>query len=316
MRVVGNERTFFGEGPFWDHDNQCLYRVDITNKRIISVNLITEEEKTFEFPEPVTSMVKYSKDELIITMKDGLYLFHTKDETLEAFVKPEGLNEKLLLNDAKCDPEGRLWVGSVNDDFKLYKEHIISEFIGGNATLYKVDTNLDVQPMKDKVTVSNGMDWDRERNFYYYVDSATEGISRFDYDPKTGKLSNEEVVYKFNELDGFPDGMTIDQEGMLWVALFKSGQVAKKNPSNGIIAKINPFEKKWVDSITVPTTHVTSCAFGGEDLSTLFISTAIDLLPEEERKKQPLAGRLFAVDLDVGGYAPNVFRSNVTFNRR
>ncbi|WP_227937797.1 SMP-30/gluconolactonase/LRE family protein [Alkalihalobacillus deserti] len=308
VRVVGKELTIFGEGPFWDQDNQCLFRVDVAKKKIIATDLTTEEEKFYHFPEPVTSMVKYSKDELIVVMKDGLYLFNMDEETLQPFIKPNGLNEKLLLNDAKCDSRGRLWVGSVNDDFKLFKEEIISEFTGGNALLYRVDTNLDIHKAKDMITVSNGLDWDRERNILYYVDSATQGIARFDYDPDTGKIENEENVYTFEQLEGFPDGMTIDREGMLWVALFKSGKVGKQNPTGGMVAKIDPFKKQWIDTITLPTTHVTSCTFGGENLNTLFITTALELLPEEERAKQPLAGRLFAVDLKVGGYAPVAFR--------
>src|SRR5699024_9442720 len=117
-------------------------------------------------------------------------------------------------------------------------------------------------------------------------------------DPETGQISNEENVYRFEESDGLPDGMTIDQEGMLWVALFKGGAVAK----------IDPFQKKWVNSITLPTATVTSCAFGGEDLRTLFMTTALEPLNESERNQQPAAGCLFSVKLEVGGYKTNSFQ--------
>ncbi len=270
-------------------------------QNIKSGYIIPNQDASYQLQKSPMSLAKYSKDELIVIMKDGIYLFNLKQEILKELLKPKELNEKLLLNDAKCDPQGRLWVGSVNDDFRLFKESkdpLQTEFHGQIASLYRIEKSLDIKIAKDKVTLSNGLDWDPIRNIMYYIDSANQEVVQFDYDPETGQLCNEESVYRFEESDGLPDGMTIDQEGMLWIALFKGGTVAK----------IDPFQKKWIDSITLPTTTVSSCAFGGEDLQTLFITTALEPLNESERNQQPTAGCLFSVELNVGGYKTNTLK--------
>lgn len=301
--VLPNEhvRATFGEGPLWDDENQRLFWVDNAENKIRAYYPKTNQDTSYQLQKSPMSLVKYLKDELIVIMKDGFYLYNLKQETLKELLKPKDLNGKLLLNDAKCDPQGRLWAGSVNDDFRLYKESqdsLQTEFHGQIASLYRIEKNLDIKVAKDKVTLSNGLDWDPIRNIMYYIDSANQEVVQFDYDPKTGEISNEEIVYRFEESDGLPDGMTIDQEGMLWVALFKGG----------VVAKIDPFQKKWVDSITLPTTNVTSCTFGGEELRTLFITTAAEPLSEIERIQQPTAGCLFSAELEVGGYQTNIFQ--------
>jgi len=304
--ILPNERVgaTFGEGPLWDDDNQCLFWVDNAKNKIRAYDPKTDQDTSYQLSKSPMSLIKYSKNELIVVMKDGIYLYHLKQETLTKILIPNGLNEKLLLNDAKCDPQGRLWVGSVNDDFRLFKESQDStqtEFHGQIAILYRVEKNLDIKVAKRNVTLSNGLDWDPNRNIMYYIDSANQEVVQFNYDQETGQISNEESVYRFEESDGLPDGMTIDQEGMLWVALFKGG----------VVAKIDPFQNKWVDSITLPTTTVSSCAFGGEDLRTLFMTTALEPLDESERNQQPTAGCLFAIELEVGGYQTNTFQGNL-----
>ncbi|WP_085994168.1 SMP-30/gluconolactonase/LRE family protein [Oceanobacillus senegalensis] len=303
--VLPNEhvRATFGEGPLWDDENECLFWVDNAENKIRAYCPKTNQDTFYQLQKSPMSLAKYSKDKLIVIMRDGFYLYHLKQETLKELLKPKDLNEKLLLNDAKCDPQGRLWAGSVNDDFRLYKESqdsLQTEFHGQIASLYRIE-NLDIKTMKDNITLSNGLDWDPIRNIMYFIDSANQEVVQFDYDTKTGEISNEEVVYRFEESDGLPDGMTIDQEGMLWIALFKGGTVAK----------IDPFRKKWIDSITVPTNNVTSCAFGGEELRTLFITTSAEPLSEIERVQQPTAGCLFSAELEVGGYKTTRFRGDL-----
>src|SRR5699024_6238716 len=165
----------------------------------------TEQDTFYPLPQIPMAIAKYSKDELIIIMRDGFYLYHLKQRTMKELIKPEGLNEKLLLNDAKCDPQGRLGAGSVNDDFRLFKESqdsLQTEFYGQIACLYRVEKNLDIKVAKGKVTLSNGLDWDPIRKIMYYIDSANQKVVQFDYDPETGHISNEEGVYRFEESDG------------------------------------------------------------------------------------------------------------------
>lgn len=312
--VRGKAKVIFGEGPLWDYDKGCLYWVDLDQKQLLSYNPRNEQHIKYQLPAMANGVVKYTEDELILLMTDGLYLFNLKDETITPLLKPEGLNERILLNDGKCDPEGRIWAGSADIRFRDVKEsedHEAHEFTDKLSCLYRIDKNLNTEILKDQLVISNGLDWDPDRNIFYHVDSAAQSIYKYDYDPESGGILNQEIVYTFEDLDGFPDGMTIDKEGMLFVALFKAGPVASVTPKHGVIAKIDPLSKKWVDSIIVPTSHVTSCCFGGEDLKTLFITTALAPLPESERAEQPLAGRLFSVDLEVGGYKATPYKKQV-----
>lgn len=296
-------QSTFAEGPLWDDENQSLFWIDNVENKIRAYYPQTNQYTFYQIEKSPMSLAKYSQNELIVIMKDGFYLYNLEKETLKEIFKPMDLNNKILLNDAKCDPQGRLWAGTVNDDFRLFKESQDStqtEFHGQIAKLYRVERNFsNIETAKEKVTLSNGLDWDPVRNIMYYIDSANQSVSQFNYDSKTGHISNEETVYTFKESDGLPDGMTIDQQGMLYVALFKGG----------VIAKIDPFQKKWIDSITLPTSTVTSCAFGGENLKTLFMITALAPLNEYERHQEPTAGHMFSVDLEVGGYKTNVFRT-------
>ena len=309
--IRGKVKAVFGEGPLWDPDRQCLHWVDVAEKKILSYYPDTEENKSYAMPQVVSAMVKYSRDELLILMGGNVYLFHLEHESLQLFRSLDelGLSDRLLTNDGKCDPNGRFWFGSVDDGFRVHSENDATfdqEYSERIASLYRLDSDLNLTTVISGLAISNGMDWDRERNIMYYIDSVTRGIMQFQYDPETGQISDRQMVYQFEMMNGFPDGMTIDREGMLWVALFKSGQVARRTPSHGIVAKIDPIRKKWTDSIIVPVSHVTSCAFGGKDMSTLFITTGI--VPHSN-ETQPGAGGLFSVDLPVGGYPPVTFKN-------
>jgi len=314
LEKVAHQISVFGEGPLWDVDEEMVLWVDLYSVKLLTYSYKTGEEKAYQLPSPATSIIKYSKNKYLLVMSRQINIFDLEDETLKELVSFKFMNQELLLNDAKLDDKGRIWVGSVDINFKEFKENketFQQEFTDRKAALYRIDTDLTIHQVKEDIALSNGLDWDQERNSMYHVDSATQSIFKYDYDSPSGELTNLEVVYKFNVLDGFPDGMTIDSEGMLWVALFKPGTVAQVSPSNGVIAKIDPFKKEWIDSIIVPTTHVTSCAFGGNKLKTLFITTAAEPLSESERLQQPQAGKLFSVELEVEGYPQRNFKGNL-----
>ncbi len=124
------------------------------------------------------------------------------------------------------------------------------------ASLYRLDLDGSLAKIKDQVSTSNGLDWDRERNLMYYIDTPTQEIVRYSYDPESGDVSNPEPVYRFDQSDGLPDGMTIDQNGMLWVALFGGDRVVH----------IDPFQKKKSIQSACRPNMSRLCAFGGRDL--------------------------------------------------
>ncbi|MFQ3709168.1 SMP-30/gluconolactonase/LRE family protein [Staphylococcus equorum] len=134
-------QSTFAEGPLWDDENQSLFWIDNVENKIRAYYPQTNQYTFYQLEKSPMSLAKYSQNELIVIMKDGFYLYDLEKETLKEIFKPIDLNNKILLNDAKCDPQGRLWAGTVNDDFRLFKESQDStqtEFHGQIAKLYRV----------------------------------------------------------------------------------------------------------------------------------------------------------------------------------
>ena len=184
-------------------------------------------------------------------------------------------------NDGKCDPAGRFWAGTMAYDQTE-----------GAAALYCLESDLTVRKMIDKVTISNGLVWTADAKYFYYIDTPTNEVSVFDYDVDTGDIANRKTAIKIEENLGHPDGMSIDEEDMVWIAHWGGGRVTRWNPKTG----------KLVETIKVPQASlVTSCALGGPNLDELFITTASVNLNAEQKKLQPLAGSIFWIQLDVKG---------------
>ena len=155
-----------------------------------------------------------------------------------------------------------------------------------------MDTDLSVRTVLSGVTLSNGLVWTQDEKTMYYIDSGTSQVEAFDYDRECGTISNRRSIVEIPADEGILDGMTIDANGNLWVAVYRAGEVRCWAPSNG----------ELLDTVEVPgAKQVTSCAFGGRDLDELYITTASDGLTDEERKEQPLAGSLFRVKPGVAG---------------
>ena len=147
------------------------------------------------------------------------------------------------------------------------------------------------------IGISNGLAWDEAGTTFYYIDTPTKVIRAYDYDLATGAISRERVVVRIADDAGSPDGMTIDQDGMLWVAQYGGWAVRRYNPKTG----------KEINKIDLPCANVTCCTFGGEKLNTLYITTARQGLSKDELKNQPHAGGVFAVEVQTQGYLPHKF---------
>jgi sugar lactone lactonase YvrE len=281
------EKAILGEGPYWDHDERKLYWVDILRNSLHIFDPLTKKSNRLEFPNHVCAIAKKGTDELILALKDGIYFYNLKTGELTIAAKPNHeLDDENRFNDGKCDPQGRFWVGTMNMNGKKHQ---------GELFCFLRDGTL--QTVLKGVSISNGMAWDETRNKMYYIDTPTQQIVSYDFDYATGEISNKDTVYTFDLNDGSPDGMTIDSQGMLWVALWGGGKVAN----------VDPLTKEWLSSIEVPASLVTSCVFGGENLQTLYITTARIGLSEEELAVQPFAGGVFSIQLDVKGTPCNSF---------
>lgn len=277
-----------GEGAVWNYKTQELYWVDIEGKALHIYNPKTKVNKTFPTPSRIGTVVPYTLTEAVVALEDGIYKLHLETGELSLVSDVEAQQTENRFNDGKCDPLGNLWVGSMH--LEQTKPH---------ASLYKIDEKGVAAKMVDSVTISNGIVWTSDAKTMYYIDTPTSKIMGYDFDINTGTISNERVAVEVSLEDGFPDGMTIDSEDMLWVGLWNGNAVARYNPNTG----------ELIRKIEVPAHNVTSCAFGGENLDILFITTAsVDMTPEEQ-KALPLSGSVFKVIPGVKGVKASFFGS-------
>jgi sugar lactone lactonase YvrE len=207
-------------------------------------------------------------------------LFDVATSSIQLINDPEKQLPDNRFNDGKCDPSGRFWAGTM-----------AKEGQGASGSLYCLEANGHVDMKLSDVICSNGLAWDTSQNKMYFIDTGRHCLDAFDYEPKSGDIRHRKTILAIPEEEGLPDGMTIDEEGKLWVALWGGGCVIRVDPENKLIT----------DRIPLPVSMVTSCTFGGEEMSTLFITTANIDLSEEEKINEPLAGHLFTCELSVKG---------------
>ncbi|MEZ4875205.1 MAG: SMP-30/gluconolactonase/LRE family protein [Flavobacteriaceae bacterium] len=269
-----------GEGAFWNHHTQELYWIDILQKELHIHNPATKEDKTFAMPSRIGTVVPQTDSTAVVALEDGVYIQNLKSGILSQLSNVEADTPGNRFNDGKCDPNGNLWVGSMD----LAETHPL-------AKLYKVTPQGTATAMLDSITISNGIVWTRDAKTMYYIDTPTATIKAFDYDPASATISNGRVAVNVPAELGFPDGMAIDAEDKLWVGMWNGNAVLRFDPLTGQV----------LTKITVPAHNVTSCAFGGKEFDTLYITTASVDMTEEEKQAYPLAGSVFVVTPGVQG---------------
>jgi len=201
------------------------------------------------------------------------------DGTVAVLAEPEhDVRDRNRMNDGKCDPLGRFYAGSMAWDKRP-----------GAGSLYRFEAERRVVPMLRDVTISNGMAWSGAGDLMYYIDTPTQRVDVFDVDPG-GEPVARRTAFTIAAGDGAPDGMCIDHEGCLWVALWGRGQVRRYTPDGVNVAIVE-----------VAAPLASSCAFGGADGRVLFITTSQEGYTERDSARHPEAGRVFAVRLPVGG---------------
>ncbi|MBZ0305630.1 MAG: SMP-30/gluconolactonase/LRE family protein [Anaerolineae bacterium] len=271
-------RATLGEGALWDDQNQVLYWVDIMEGQLHVFVPTTSTDKTYTIGQPVGTVVPRDSGGVMLAVRDGFASFDLETEALRIVANPEGRPPDTRFNDGKCDPAGRFWAGTMTFSGK--------PCVG---SLYRLDADLSVHQMLDGICISNGIVW--WENTMYYIDTPKRTVTAFDYDPLTGSLGQSKVVIHTPEDAGWPDGMVLDTEGMLWIAHNGAGYVRRWNPQTAEVLM----------QIDVPASQVTACAFGGENLDKLYITTATEHMTPEQRNQEPLAGSLFVAEPGVTG---------------
>lgn len=280
-----------GEGAIWNHETQELYWIDIEGKTLNIYNPKLQKNRSIKTPSRIGTVVPIDRTMALVALEDGIYKMNTATGYYELFSDVESDITSNRFNDGKCDPSGRLWVGSMGLEQTEFE-----------ANLYMIDAKGEAHLKIDSVTISNGIVWTKNKQTMYYIDTPTSEIKAFDYQDETGEISNMRVAVKVPDSLGYPDGMTIDENDELWVGMWNG---------NGVI-HFNPLTGKMVSKIEVPAHNVTSCAFGGKDLDTLYItSSSLDMSPEEE-KRYPNAGSVFKAVPGVKGVNSPFFKLDST----
>ncbi|SMD39087.1 Sugar lactone lactonase YvrE [Reichenbachiella faecimaris] len=275
-----------GEGAIWNHETSEFWHIDIEGRQFFITNIQTQKQNTFDVDHRIGTIVPNDLGQAVVALQSGIFTYDFESNTQVLISNPLDTISNIRFNDGKCDPAGRLWVGSMGLDQK-----------SNRASLYSLDQGL-AKVQLDSITISNGIVWSKDQKTMYYIDTPDENVKAFDYDTTTGNISNGRVVIEIGGI-GFPDGMAIDSEGMLWIALWNGNAVGRWNPRTGeMIGKVN-----------VPAHNITSCAFVGEDLDSLIITSARVDMSEEELVKYPLAGSLFVVVPGIRGVKSTFYQT-------
>jgi sugar lactone lactonase YvrE len=278
-QLVIDAKAMLGEGSIWHSVEKKLYWVDIEGKALHIYDPVSHNDRVIPVGERIGTVVPVKHGGALVALQNGIHKLDTETGTLSLIVNPLP-DPGLRFNDGKCDPSGRFWVGSNALDSRRR-----------GASLYRLDSDGSVHEMLNSVSISNGIVWTADRKTMYYNDTPTMTVQAFDYDDATGTISRGRVAVRIPRNSGAPDGMTIDAEGKLWIALWGGGCVARFDPETGAMLR----------KITVPAPNVSSCAFGGEDLATLYITTARAWVTPEKLEEFPSSGGLFAVKPGVKG---------------
>ena len=287
-RCVLNVGAGLAEGPCWWAEKQVLLWVDIEASRIGLFDPQTARNNFLHLPAHVGAVVPTSAGDLLLATATGFLRLDPITEAVTLLSDPEADRPGNRFNDGKCDPWGRFWAGTMAYDF---------EPLAG--ALWRVNADFSCVRQRQGLTISNGLAWSQDRGTLYLIDSPTLNVLAFPL-TNSGEIAGEPsiCVHIPEDWDAVPDGMCMDAEGMLWIALFGGGCVTRWDPVSG----------QRLERLALPCRQVTSCCFGGPHLDQLFITTARREMDAAAIKAEPLAGGLFQADVGVKGVPADCFQ--------
>ena len=276
-RPLLEHRCELAEGPVWDVDRRALWWVDIPAGHIHRHTLGTDDLATLELDGMVGAVALRAKSGLVAAVADGFLLLDDEGE-VERRIAVEDDRPGNRFNDGTVDARGRFWAGTMAMDETP-----------GRGALYRLDPDGSVEQLLDGVGLSNGLDWSPDQQTFYYVDSLTHRVDSFDYDADAGTISNRRTLVDLG--DSVPDGLTLDADGCLWVAVYGAWRVYRYSSDGALL-----------EELTLPTRRITSCAFGGPQLDVLFVTSAA-----RPGREDTLAGAVFETRPGARGRLPNRF---------
>lgn len=275
---LGEVRASLGEGPVWDQSSGQLLWIDIVSHRLFRTVLATGRTDSLCLPHPVGVVVPRAIGGYMAALEDGFWSLDDEDGA-ERVAAVEADDPGTRFNDGACDPQGRFWAGTMAWDGSA-----------GQGSLYRLDGDGTVTRILEGVGISNGLGWSPDGTTMYYSDSLTGRIDAFDFDARDGSISRRRPFVTLSREMGVPDGLCVDAEGGVWLATWGGWCVRRYLPDGSADVVLR-----------LPVAQVSSCAFGGDDLGLLFVTTAREGLTSDERRAQPLAGRLFRAEPGIRG---------------
>lgn len=302
-------RAFLGEGPAWDSVRQRLYWVDIFPGLLHIFDPQDHLDEIIDVGQPLGCVAPAMGGNLILGLKSGLAILrlNAQDSALDLspLLKGEGPGRRTepveavrliaspesglpgnRFNDGKCGPDGRFVAGTMDN-----------AEVDATGSLYSLSPDGSLQTLLTGVRISNGLAWSPDYKTLYFIDTPTRQVRAYDYDLRSGKLANPRVAVTVPAELGWPDGMTSDYEGRLWVALWGGAALTVWDPVNGAL----------VEKIAIPAKNVTSCVFGGQGQDELYVTTARKGLNDADLTAYPASGGLFRLQTDVTGMPTFVF---------
>lgn len=288
IRCLVELRARVSECPLWDWERRTLHFVDIYGGKIVTFDWSTGGLSLVSVGQHVGSIGLAGPERMICGLQASIALVDLATGALHQLADIEHVRPDSRLNDGRCDPGGRFWVGSMKES--------LDEPTG---VLYRVDTDGSITVQAEHIICSNGLAWSPDGRVMYHADSRQKTVWRYDYDVASGTATNPRTFFTTPDGEGRPDGAAVDQEGCYWMARYDGWRIVRHAPDG-----------RELFTLRTPVQHPTMCAFAGDDLSTLVFTSARGSLSEAELATQPLAGSVFAVDVTVRGLKEPGFTLN------
>jgi len=268
-----------GECPVWSVDEQALFWVDINAPSLNRFDPLTGRNTAWTMPASIGCFALRQSGGFIAALRNGFWLLDQNGKLENRICAAPYEPAHHRFNDGRADPQGRFWVGSMNEKRDA-----------SSAKLYRLDADFRLTAMVSQIMTSNGLAFSPDRRTMYHADTPTRTIHAWDFDAATGDIANCRIFAQFQGETDRPDGGAVDREGCYWSAFYRGGKVVRLSPRGEIVAEF-----------AVPAMCPTMCAFGGPDLKTLFVTSARQHRDPEELERLPRSGGIFAMRVSVPG---------------
>jgi sugar lactone lactonase YvrE len=285
-QIVARAGAVLGEGPRWDAADERLLWVDIEAGSVHLFEPATGRDRVAaSFDSKVGAVAPWRDDKILVALASELAEADLAGGTVRGLVALPHARPGMRCNDGACDAAGRFWIGTMAEDSSP-----------GAGALYRYDGGDRLHTMLEGVTLANGLGWDRAAERMFFIDSPTQRVDVLDFDLATGRVADRRPFAEIPPQDGIPDGLAVDDEGGVWVALYGGGEVRRFGPDGRPDARIE-----------VPADNVTACCFAGPDGRRLYITTASQGVPPEPAGRARPAGGLFSIDVPFSGAAAHAY---------